>query len=105
VWHWEQLGLRSHHIRVVVAEERPMYEYRRLGSWALLPHDDSKVVAPYDDSKVVAPYDDSKVVAPYHATAAAVCAGGLPMSRRMTTDVSSPTFIFCWSSVLSRYWF
>ncbi|KAB2642054.1 MAG: hypothetical protein DVB26_03885 [Verrucomicrobia bacterium] len=27
--------------------ERPMDECQRLASWALLPHDDSKVVAPY----------------------------------------------------------
>ena len=41
-----------------------MNERRRLASWTVLPHDDSKVVAAYEDSKVVAAYEDGFVTVP-----------------------------------------
>ena len=44
-------SLRSHHILVVIEEGLPMSKCRGLGSWPVLPHDDSKVVAPYVELK------------------------------------------------------
>ena len=54
-----------------------MNECRRLDSWAILPHNDSKVVAPPNDSKVVAPPNDSKVVAPNVRSAETTAGAGV----------------------------